>query len=167
MNLQSSDSFDWAFWFQWVMATTLGWLLGKILLPSVALLVSGYLVGAFQWAVLIRRLGKARRWAVASIVGWSAGSLIYLFAVPPALDLLAGAILGAAVGIAQWGLLRREYHWTGWWIPISVVAWMTGMTLLPGILSTAVTSGAITGIALDLILRYPKRIETGEHEGAS
>lgn len=165
--MQEADSFDWAFWFQWVMATTLGWLLGKILLPSVALLVSGCLVGAFQWAVLIRRLSKARRWAAATIVGWSIGSLIYVIGVPPAFDLLAGAILGAAVGIAQWQILRREYHWTGWWIPVSVIGWTTGVTLLPGLLSTAVTSGAITGIALDLILRYPKRIEKGENEDAS
>jgi hypothetical protein len=160
--MSNSDSFDWAFWFQWVMATTLGWLLGKILLPSVALLVSGFLVGAFQWAVLIRRLSKARRWAVASAVGWSVGALFYLFLVPPALDLLAGAILGVTVGFAQWQILRREFQWTGWWIPISVVAWTTGVTLLPGFLSTAVTSGAITGVALDLILRHPREIKTGE-----
>ncbi len=164
--MQSSDSFDWAFWFQWVMATTLGWLLGRILLPSVHLLVSGFLVGAFQWAVLIRRLSKARRWAVATIVGWSIGSFIYLVGVPPTLDILRGTIIGAAVGIVQWNLIRREFHWTGWWIPISIIAWTTGMTLLPGILSTAVTSGAITGIALDLILRYPKPIKTEEKENA-
>jgi hypothetical protein len=159
--MQSSDSFDWAFWFQWVMATTLGWLLGQILLPSVTLLISGYLIGAFQWAVLIRRLSKARRWAVVTIVGWSIGALIFLFA-PPTLDILRGPILGAAVGIAQWNLIRREFHWTGWWIPVSLIAWTTGMTLLPGLLSTAVTSGAITGLALDLILRYPKRVKTEE-----
>jgi hypothetical protein len=160
--MQSSESFDWAFWFQWMMATTLGWFLGQILFPSVTLLLQGYLAGAFQWAVLINRLSKARRWAVVTIIGWSIGALLYLFVVPPSLDILRGPIIGLVVGVAQWNLIRREFHWTGWWIPISAIAWTTGMLLLPGVFSTAVTSAAITGIALDLILRYPKPIKVEE-----
>lgn len=141
------------------MATTLGWVLGKMLLPRVALVVSGYLIGFLQWTVLVKRMGKARQWILASIVGWSAGSFVYVFTIPPALDFLAGGILGAAVGIAQWRILRQEFLWAGWWIPVSVMAWTTGLTLLPGLLSTAVTAGAVTGIALELLLRSPRSAE--------
>ena len=69
--------------------------------------------------------------------------------------LLAGIVFGAAVGSAQWLVLRREVHWAGWWIVISTLAWAAGLGLLPGFLMSGVMVGAMTGLALDLLLRYP------------
>jgi uncharacterized YccA/Bax inhibitor family protein len=53
-------------------------------------------------------------------------------------------------------VLRSELDWAGWWIVISVVAWTTGMALLPGVMLTGVMAGAITGLALILLIRFPK-----------
>lgn len=147
--------FDWAFWFQWIMATTLGWILGRFLLPNLAFVMIGITMGILQWFVLRGHIHKAWRWIIATVFGWTAGSTLILFLVADGMEFLAGVILGITVGTAQWLILRREFHWHGWWIVINVVAWTTGMALLPGLLSTGAMIGAITGIALGLLLQFP------------
>jgi len=148
--------FDWALWFQWIMATTLGWVLGRFLLPNLASALIGIALGILQWFVLQAHIQKAWRWILATIVGWTTGSMLILFFSSDSSEFLAGVILGCTVGTAQWFILRKEYQWMGWWIIINVVAWTTGMALVPGILSTGALIGAITGIALGLLLQYPK-----------
>jgi len=71
-------------------------------------------------------------------------------------------VLGAGSGIAQWLFLRRRLHWAGWWIIISALAWTTGLTVFSGVLLSGAMVGAMTGIALDLLLRYPKPAEMNE-----
>ncbi len=152
-------SFDWALWFQWVVVTTMGWILGGILVAGIDLLATGIAIGVLQGFILQHRIAKAWQWMVATAAGWALGSLIIIGFLPAALDFLGGVILGLTCGLAQWIILRKEVHWAGWWIPISIAAWTTGMTLLPGFFLTGMLAGAITGIALELLLRYPK-----EHE---
>lgn len=162
MSEQSRPAFDAAFWFQWIMATTLGWLLGSLLFPYLPTLSAGVGVGAFQWAVLYRRIPQAWRWAVATAVAWIGGSVLLTTAVPSDLQLLlAGLIVGSGVGVAQWSILHRVVHRAGWWIAISTLAWIIGLTLLPGILSTGALAGATSGFALSLLLHNQK------HSGGS
>jgi hypothetical protein len=148
--------FDWAFWFQWIMATTLGWVLGRFLLPNLAFVVIGIALGIMQWFVLRGHIRKSWQWIIATIVGWTAGSTLVLLLAADGVEFLTGVILGCTVGTAQWLVLRMEVEWNGWWLIINVVAWTTGMALLPGLLSTGALIGAITGIALGLLLQYPK-----------
>ena len=75
-------SFDWALWFFWIMATTLGWLLGGLILPGLALVTSGILVGIFQWLVLQGRILRPWRWIVVTSLGWIVGYLVAFFALP-------------------------------------------------------------------------------------
>ena len=49
----------------------------------------------------------------------------------------------------------RRGRWAGWWLVITPIAWITGLTLLPGILATGSMVGAISGIALSLLLHTP------------
>ena len=147
---------DWAFWFQWIMATTLGWVLGRFLLPNLAFVLIGITLGVLQWFVLQHRIQKAWRWILATMAGWTVGSTLVVFLAADGMEFFAGVILGVTVGTAQWLILRKEFHWHGWWIIINVVAWTTGMALLPGLLSTGAMIGAITGIALGLLLQFPK-----------
>ena len=86
--------------------------------------------------------------------------MLLLIVIPNSIEFVAGLIVGLTTGIAQWLILRCEVHWAGWWIIINVVGWTTGMALLPGFLLTGAMTGAITGYALELLLRYPKPIET-------
>lgn len=148
--------FDWAFWFLWIMATTLGWILGRFLLPNLASFIIGLALGILQWFVLQGRIYKPWRWIIATMLGWLIGSILIRYFVTDGGEFLAGAILGCTVGVAQWFILRKELQWAGWWIIINIVAWTTGMALLPGIFSTGAMIGAITGIALGLLLQYPK-----------
>lgn len=156
MSEAKFTGFDWAFWFLWIMATTLGWILGRFLLPNLASVIIGLALGILQWFVLQGRIHKPWRWILVTMLGWTAGSILIQYFVGDGGEFLAGTILGCTVGIAQWLLLRNELHWTGWWIIINIVAWTTGMALLPGIFSTGAMIGAITGIALGLLLQYPK-----------
>ena len=97
----------------------------------------------------------AFRWVIAGTIGWAIGWLIVFFAVPDGLEIINGLVVGLAMGIAGWLVLRREVHWAGWWIMLSIVGWTTGLALLPGFLSTGSMAGALTGICLELLLRNP------------
>jgi hypothetical protein len=157
MSRPERPAFDAIFWFQWIMATTLGWILGTVLLPYISLVAAGVGVGIMQWPVLYHRIPHAWRWLVGTAVAWIGGSLFILIAVPADLQvLLAGLLLGPLVGLAQWSVLRHQVSWAGWWIVVSTMAWITGLTLLPGTLSTGALAGALTGLALVLLFRYPK-----------
>lgn len=145
-------SFDWALWFFWIMATTWGWLVGNFL-PGLTLVISGLFVAIFQWLVLQGRISRPWRWIAATCLGWIAGYLITLLALPQVWE---GPVIGLTAGIAQWTILRRELHWAGWWIVFSFLGWITGITLLPGLFLTGTMAGALTGICLEVLLRNPK-----------
>jgi hypothetical protein len=160
MSKQSQPAFDSFFWLQWILATALGWILGSLLLPYISAFAAGVGAGIMQWPVLYHRIPRAWRWPVATAIAWVGGSLLLLIAVPADVQiLLAGLLLGPIVGLAQWLILRREVYWAGWWIVISTIAWITGLTLLPGILSTGALAGALTGLALNLLFHYPRPAE--------
>lgn len=139
------------------MATTLGWILGGIVFSGLQELSSGLFVAFFQWAVLLGRLDKAWRWILAGAMGWVIGWIIAYLIAPAGLEIVTAMIIGAVLGMAQWFILRQEFRWAGWWIVISMVAWSTGIALFPGFLMTGVTAGLVTGIALELLLRFGHR----------
>jgi hypothetical protein len=158
--------FDWAFFFYWLMATTCGWLLGWLVLPTIALMTAGVGAGVMQCLALTRRIPHAWQWALATAAGWMVGVGIALYAAPPGLGLLTGAVVGATTGTAQWSLLRLQVRWAGWWIAISVLAWATALSLapasgvvaLPPIVLSGVMAAVPTGLALELLLRN-RRVE--------
>ena len=75
------EPLDWAFWFYWIMATTLGWLVGWLIPSVIPVVVSGVAVGAFQWAVLFKRIHKAWRWLLLSSLGWVLGYILNLILI--------------------------------------------------------------------------------------
>jgi hypothetical protein len=62
--------------------------------------------------------------------------------------------------MAQWLVLRREVRWAGWWIIVSALAWTLALGPLSREPVVGVTPGAMTGIVLGLLLRYPFPGET-------
>ena len=148
-----SESMDWALWFYWIMATTLGWLLGNLLFGGIPVIISGAAIAVLQWAVLYKRIHKAWRWAVLSSLGWIVGYIVYVIFMPT-MTLLTGPVLGGSVGVLQWLLLRKEVDWAGWWIVISILAWTTGLTLIPGALTSGALPGALTGLTLVILFRF-------------
>lgn len=165
------ESFDWGFWFVWLMSTALGWVLGSFLLPNLALVTTGLALGCLQWFTINRRFKEAWRWIVVSTLGWALGAALILILIPaqnsanmvPQSGFLAGVLTGLMLGGAQWLVLRREVHWAGWWIPVNIIAWTTGFAFLPGLLSTGVSAGVITATAMALLVLNPaKQASPGE-----
>jgi hypothetical protein len=153
-------SFDWTLWVQWLLVTALGWVLGGVLLPGLALVTAGLVIGVLQWVVLRGRLPEAGWWILASTVGWAGGWAIVITQVPPELGFLTGAVLGAAMGTTQWLYLRLHFHRAAWWLPVSTLGWIAGLTLLTGPLLVGAVAGAVTGIALELLFRFPALTKT-------
>lgn len=142
------------------MATTLGWFFGGLITSPLTIVISGLLVGVFQWLVLQGRITRPWRWIFSSFCGWIIGYFISVYGALLGFEIFDGAIFGLTVGIAQWIILRNELRWTGWWIIFSIVGWTTGLTLLPGVIMTGTVVGVLSGIALEILLRYPRLIET-------
>lgn len=118
------------------------------------------------------RTGGAGRsllqWVVANVVGFAAGGAIagaiaramgqshYGVATSTAEAVLiatrtAGAALavwGAAVGMAQWLVIRGRLRRVGWWVPATSAGWALA-GVVAGILSGAM-GGAVTGVGRDV-----------------
>ncbi len=155
-----AKSMDWALWFYWIMATTLGWLVGALLFNGIPLVISGVAIAAFQWSVLYKRIRKSWRWLVFSSLAWIGGYILYILLIPGQVDILLGPFLGAVLGVVQWLILRSELEWAGWWIPISILAWTTSLTFMPGLLTSGALPGALTGLTLVILFRYSSPLET-------
>jgi hypothetical protein len=157
---QETLSLDWKFVFQWLMATTAGWLIAWLFLPAVVLVSGGVAVSALQALVLYRLIPKAWRWIVYSVIGWLAGVGLVL-ALPPGLGPVSGVVLGAAVGTAQWLILRQQIRWAGWWIAASAAAWALGLAVgqsaLPRALLCGSAVGMMTGFFFDILSNFPKQ----------
>ncbi len=151
-RLQKTTPFDWVVWFKWIIATAFGWIVAVILFSGIPTIAAGFTLGLLQWLVLQYRIRQAWRWILASAIGWAVGGSISYLLVLTDQGILAGLFIGGATGIAQWLILRREVLWAGWWIPISMIAWITGIALIPGLFSTGAIAGAISGLALIILL---------------
>ena len=153
-----TQTLDWALWFYWIIATTSGWLIGNLLFSGIPFIIAGVVIAAMQWAVLYKRIPKAWKWFVLSSLTWIISMFVIILFLPEA-DLISAMILGGLLGFTQWGILRTYFHWTGWWILISILAWITGLAILPGLFTSGALPGAMTGIALVIFFRYAAKPE--------
>lgn len=140
-------------------------------------------VGMAQWVVVRRHFDHPGLWVVASTVGWIIGLAIGWSASmalqetsgdvlrSAAMGGITGAIGGAAAGTMQWIVMWQEDKSRPWWLPLSIlgwaaafaaawsVAWLAGRLVdlisTYAIIGTIVGAfgGAITGVALDAVLR--------------
>ena len=126
----------------WIRATTLGWLIGFVLVVALAMVWDvlgggaqfmvgvgmGAGVGYMQARVTSTWTGRIQPWLWASIVGmgvpfvlWdvaSATAAKALFSLP--VCVLLGGVL---TGVLQKPLLRPQFERTSWWMPACVVGW--------------------------------------------
>jgi len=160
MSNTESKTMDWALWFYWIMATTLGWLIGKYIFQGIPIIISGFIIAVLQWTVLINRIQNAWRWIIFSSLGWI-GGYILVFVFAPDRNYLIGPVIGGWVGFMQWLLLRTEVDWAFWWIIISVLAWTTGLLFMPGALTSGSLPGALTGLTLVILFRYSLKGKEG------
>jgi len=97
------------------------------------------------------------QWVAVTILGWVIG-----FFVCEALNefvrttFVDGLIIGSAVGIAQWLVLRRRFAPIGWWVVFSIVGFGVGKAIAdaatPGIAATVGygLSGAVIGVSVGI-----------------
>ncbi len=172
-----------AFWLRWVISTAFGLVLafamfvgvftvigepGDLLFP-VLMTGVGVVVGAFQQRVLRRVLGDAKRWALATGVGFGAGIALAL-ALPQGTGLAGriltgvvhGAAIGALLGTLQWRVLRARMPGARWWVPASIGGWAVGGAVADAvgyfvdgldIVAGPAVAAAVTGIALVALLQ--------------
>jgi hypothetical protein len=148
-----SHPLDWALWFFWIIATTVGWVIGSLFFSGIPLVASGVAIAALQWAVLNHRIERAWRWVVVSSVGWIIGVIFLVILAPTGQNILAAPLMGGILGLGQWFVLRHEVEWAGWWIVSSILAWTIGLVIMPGSLTSGSLPGAITGLNLIILFR--------------
>ena len=102
-----------------------------VLVPSISLLT-----GVLQYVLLRRYLPRMGWWVLVTVAGWFLGVL--LIALPGWLDTplnnldLIFLVMGLAIGITQWLLLRRRLPLAGWWIAASALGWGLLGLITPG-----------------------------------
>jgi hypothetical protein len=147
-------SMDWAFWFYWIMATTIGWMIGEMFFSGIPVIVSGVAISILQGVVLYKRIHRSWRWSVISALSWITGYVFHLLIFSSNTSIFIGPIIGGTIGLTQWLLLRKEFDWAGWWIMICILAWTTGLTTMPGLISSGALPGALTGVTLVILFRF-------------
>jgi hypothetical protein len=147
MSGQKTSSVGRAFWFQWVLANTLGSVVG-LMVGFIALFIHGAFFGAIvgtamgimQWLVLREHISRAGSWAAACTVGGAVGGLVYeAFAGADLAEVtiaraFGGVVVGAVVGglvagAIQWVVLRQQAHRAGWWALASTVGGAVAFTV--------------------------------------
>jgi hypothetical protein len=172
-------------WLRWVGATAIGVVLAfatfvaifsvigepaDVLFP-VLMIGFGLAIGSFQQRVLQRRLGDARRWALATGVGLGAGMALVVtmglgeqpgLAAQITRGAVAGAVVGAVIGTLQWLVLRTRVPGARWWVVASIAGWAAGAAagdtvayFVEGVdlVVAPVIAASVTGIALVSLLR--------------
>ena len=100
--------------------------------------IAGLLTGAMQYGLLRRYLPRMGWWVLATTGGWLLGVL--LIAIPSWLYWTGGSfnlalalvLMGLAIGLGQWLVLRRRLPRASWWIGANVVGWGLFALMTPG-----------------------------------
>jgi hypothetical protein len=96
-------------------------------------LLVGLVIGAAQKLGLNRWTDPFPTWQLMTALGWAVGMILILlinaFANLGLSALFFGLVVGAAVGTAQWLLLSKRFDQAWNWIPMTILASMSGVLL--------------------------------------
>ena len=117
-----------------VQHITEDYLMMYVFIPIVSLLT-----GAMQYGMLRQFLPRMRWWVLATFAGWLLGVL--LIALPSWMSLidlplnnldLILLLMGFAIGLTQWLVLRHQLPRAGWWIVANTLGWGLLGWITPG-----------------------------------
>jgi hypothetical protein len=180
----------WSLPVWWILASFAGWLAGMALgvgitlaarlipwvnedrfLPYAVLLSLGLTVGVSQWSVMKSYFYKAARWIPATFSGFAltllvfAGANLIKFQTSGLWDdAILLSLIGIAIGIPQWWMLRKDHHGASLWILASAAGFLSFLWLIAQptnfpaefIIRTALTgtvAAAIPGMVLIWLVR--------------
>jgi hypothetical protein len=153
---QGGVKLGWTFWIQWVLANTVGWIVGMSFLWLLGFVIDPFLQGVLEvigWGVagavvgmvfginewfIFRPLGThllgkwANWWVIATIGGWST-SMIIIVGLGAGEDLgfaTTGAVIGISVGVAQWLILRPQAKRAALWGLVNTASWILGLAAI-------------------------------------
>jgi hypothetical protein len=95
--------------------------------------------------------GLVLRWVVATTAGWIVGFAICEAVVKPIVDELThvnsdGAVIGIAIGIGQWLVMKSRINRTRWWILASIIGFGIGKDVAdPVALAVSGPMGSVLG----------------------
>jgi hypothetical protein len=153
--MNKGSTFNWKLWLQWVLATTLGWLVGISFLPLE--LAAGVSMGFAQWLVLRPIYPKTGWWMPLSAGGWMLGWGISMALGIQQTDFLVAGLVGLSLGLFQWIILNQWVPISQWWIVVNILAWVIGLSGFTDPRFAGLVVGIVTGIALELLSRYSKK----------
>src|SRR6266508_2849181 len=102
--------------------------------------------GFLQWLVLRKQISKPSRWIFASSLGlaigtplsWLAYAMLFFSPIVNRPDgiyfsfgyayVTFGFLLGLAIGVSQWYVLRQQVYKAGWWIIVLPVCFTVGIS---------------------------------------
>lgn len=153
--------------------------LARVIVP----IITGTLLGLAQWLVLRPYVKGSYDWILHHAVGWVVGFTLGLFVVQllskTPLGMLIGFLcFGLIVALFQFPILRREIPHLATWILANMIGWTLGaylsqladgvffqnaapttfVSVLVSVGITGLIAGAVTAIALILIVRQPDRL---------
>ncbi len=186
METKINLGLGWSLWINWVVATTVGFLIndgtqsfisnGSMLAFLYILVLDGLIIALFQWLFVWRYLiPNANRWIFVSTIGWGVGWLLGNLSGTALLVSLF--IHGTFFGIIQWAFfIRKLYSKSFLWVIINAIglpfayglSWFVIFPLvfgnyngpLSGQLDSAIRGvlfGAITGVTLIWLSRPASR----------
>jgi hypothetical protein len=184
MKDRGTSTSGWVEFTLWIAASLAGWLSGLALgalfteigsdlfglnedraLIFAVLVALGLACGDAQSVVLRRHLPGAWRWIPVTLAGYLLVVGIAAAAVGARLvsslttNVVLLALVGAAVGVPQWLLLRRHFRGAGWWAPASALGFLsfTWLVLHPagsmtGFIATGTILGALSAVPTGIVL---------------
>ena len=168
----------WRLWLWWVLASSVGWVLGLaggfaagfaiggavsgIASQSAFGAVLGASIGTLQWVVLRRQIARAGWWVLATALGMGVGFALIRAVTPavtgalggsPIYGLVNGSLVGTLAGTLQWLVLRKQSSRACWWVLTSAAG--TGVGFALDQVVGQLVGMAVTGTALVWLLRQP------------
>jgi hypothetical protein len=127
--------------------------------------IAGLLTGTVQFGLLRRYLPRIGGWVLATTAGWLLGALLIVLSgrldwMDASFNLdVAFILMGLAIGVGQWPLLRRRFPRAGWWIAANVVGWGLSGLITPGnalgqfgLFTLGVLPACVTAAALAVLI---------------
>lgn len=188
----------WWFWLQWVLASSVGMLVGFVagffltglaveallgetadailgedgpaffIALTFAFTSAGAGLGILQWLTLRRHVPVAGRWVLGSTLGFAAVAALFgaLSGVvsEAANEIVHNSLGGMVAGTIQWRILRPHMANAGWWIPATILGFLSagGVSSVlgsgpEGMLAGIAGLAAITGAVLVWLMNRPIR----------